>query len=83
MRFNVSEQSYARFDIENRFDKIVFTKEYDPISPGAYSIAWDGKDQNGELQPEGLYFGILQITIDGKPITYTGEMWLWDIHIDL
>ncbi|MGB9720105.1 MAG: FlgD immunoglobulin-like domain containing protein [bacterium] len=48
-----AEVFLAVYDIQGRLVKIL-VKEVK--APGEYSISWDGKDENGNLLPAGLYF---------------------------
>jgi len=49
-------------DIFNRWGQLLFSKEFTP------DACWDGKDQNGDIMPEGTYYYIFK-TSKGKELT--------------
>ncbi len=76
--FSFSDSSEARLEIQNRFDKVIIKHDYGKLGPGSYEYVWDGRDAEGVLVQEGLYYGFLRIKIEGDWITYTTGTWVLD-----
>jgi len=76
--FDSADSTEASIQIQNRFDKVIIKHDYGKLGPGSYEYVWDGRDSEGALVPEGLYFGYLRLKIEGDWITYTSETWVLD-----
>lgn len=56
IKFVLPERTKVKIEIFDRAGQTVRILADEYQGPGAKTIAWDGKDQNGNLLPEGVYF---------------------------
>ena len=55
IKFNVDKRSFTSIKVYNILGKEVKTLIEREISPGSYTLNWEGKDSNGEFLPSGVY----------------------------
>lgn len=68
--FIVNRSGDIRFSVFNFAGQKVYDTFFDSIDAGSYHIVWDGCDQNGSPQKDGLYF--YAITFKGR--TRSGKL---------
>jgi hypothetical protein len=59
--FNLDKNGYCELSIFNLRGQRVRTLVASEMSAGTHSVVWDGKDQNGQLMPSGIYIYKLQM----------------------
>jgi hypothetical protein len=65
-RFGLPERDHVRleiYDVQGRRIAALADRSY---GPGTYSIAWNGRDDQGASVPAGVYFGRLVVGSDSK-----------------
>lgn len=60
IRFDIAQQADVRLDIFNMAGRKVKTMQLGTLQPGAYSVLWDGTDQDGRALSSGVYLYRLQ-----------------------
>ena len=55
IRFDIPELSFARMEIYNLLGQRVRTLFHGAVEPGYHITQWDGKNDNGEELPSGMY----------------------------
>jgi hypothetical protein len=58
IKYGIPERSSVRIAVYNIFGKKVRTIKDEIQDSGYYSVNWDGRDDNGDLLPSGMYFYI-------------------------
>jgi len=78
INFSLPEEGNALLEIENRFDIIVASYDYGIVNPGSYSYEWSGRDAEGQLLPEGLYYAVLTVQLENDTKIFSSPIWLID-----
>lgn len=60
--YSLEEASTIEFEIFNILGQTVIHRKHSIDQPGPHTIAWDGKDSNGNEVPAGIYF--YRLTVD-------------------
>ncbi|MFQ6112726.1 MAG: FlgD immunoglobulin-like domain containing protein [bacterium] len=71
IHYSLSEPSTVVINIFSQFDQLIRRFEKRHERAGDYSVAWDGRDDEGKLLPKGTYYCQLQIGVTNpemKPI---------------
>jgi hypothetical protein len=59
--FMVKERGQTRLSISNVLGQEVRNLVNQMVEPGVHTVSWDGRDDNGLLQPTGTYFYTLRV----------------------
>jgi hypothetical protein len=70
IRFDISTGSFASLNIFNSRGQNVRSLLDSNLKPGSYSVAWDGKDDNGGVLSSGIYY----YTLRSENYTKTNKM---------
>jgi flagellar basal-body rod modification protein FlgD len=70
--YNVEEKAEVRIRIKDNQGRMVYEKEMGVIDPGLYSFVWDGRNNAGVMQSDGVYtYDLLRIE-GGQEISFGG-----------
>lgn len=64
INFSVESNSHVRLQVYDESGRLVNTLQDNNLTPGSYSISWNGTDRNNIILPSGNYY--YQISIDGR-----------------
>ncbi len=64
IRFSLSREGTVSVDIYNTLGQKIRVLLNRRVSPGEYSVVWDGTDERHSQQPSGIY--ILRLSLDGS-----------------
>jgi len=60
IRFSLGRRETATVSILDLSGRKIMTLLHRELSPGSYSVTWDGRDENGQLQESGIYLYTLE-----------------------
>jgi len=69
VKFRISESAKVSVKVYDMLGKEVSTLLEKELSPGSYTISWEGKDSNEHILPSGVY--LIQLTARGGVGNYT------------